>query len=97
MKGRDKARVARWAFRGGPTVVRSRYAVVDFFPRAGTDVVDEDATGVGVNAESERIAQAESPDGAVLAGGRREERVVRRDGAVAVVAQHFAEAVVERL
>src|SRR5687768_14781180 len=50
-----------------------------------------------MHAEGERIAQAEGPDGAVVAGGGVVKRIIRGDGAVPVDPQHLAEAVGERL
>src|SRR6185369_2696319 len=61
-------RVAGDAFRSGPTVVRSRNAVVDLFPGVFADVIDEDSSGAWLHGERERVAQPESPDRLVHAG-----------------------------
>ncbi len=61
------------------------------------DVVDEDPPAAGLHGKRERVAQADGPDGPVHAGGRVEERIVRRDCAVRVDPQHLAQQVVQRL
>ena len=53
--------------------------------------------GAGLEGEGEGVAQAEGPDGAVVAGGLVEERVVGGDRAVRVDAQDLAEEVGQRL
>ena len=84
-------------FAGGPGIVRPCDPVVDFFPSVLSDIVNEHPANARLNREGERIAQAQRPDGAVGARSRVVERIIRRDRAVRVDAQDFAEPVVERL
>ena len=72
-----------------PAVVRAGPAEVDLLPDPEADVVDEHQPAARLKREGERIAQAQRPDGAVLARGRREKRIVRRDRAVGIKAQDF--------
>ena len=80
-----------------PAVVGASDAVVDLLPGVLADVIDEDAARSRLNPEGERIAQAQRPDGSVVAGGRGIEGVVRWNGAVRVNAKHFAEQITECL
>src|SRR5688500_3351566 len=68
-------------FPDGPTVVLATLAglrlVVDLFPRALSDVADEEVARGAVEAEPPRIAQTIRPD--LLARRRSEVGVVRRD------------------
>src|SRR5262245_65121885 len=75
----------------GPAVVGSGDPVVDLFPRRLADVVDEKAPSARLERESERVPQPKGPDGAVDAGGRREERIVRRDRSIRVDPEHLPE------
>src|SRR5436190_420703 len=54
-------------------------------------VVDEDPAGLRLDGEGERVAQAEGPDGSVLAARGLEEGIVGGDGAVGIEPKHLAE------
>src|SRR5262249_54841028 len=82
--------VARRPLRLRPAVVGAGDALVDLLPARLAHVVDEDAARAGLHREGERVAQAQRPDGTVLARGPGEERVVLGEGAVGVDAEELA-------
>src|SRR6185437_3931426 len=88
-----EARVGRTAgtFADGPTIIRTRDTVVDLFPGALTDIVDEHTTRAGLECERKRIAQTERPDRTIVSSRLIEKRVVSRNSAGRCDAQHFAE------
>ena len=90
-------RICGRAFRGRPAVIGSGSSLVDLFPRALADVVDEHRRPGGVECERERIAQPQRPDRPVDAGRGAEERVVGGNAAVLVHSQDLAETVAEGL
>src|ERR1700686_4886931 len=84
------------AFTIAPALIRSGDAVVNFFPRTLTYVVDEQTTRARLKRESERIAQAQRPN--FLASSRSvEEWIVGRDRAVRIDAQNLSQEIGERL
>ena len=85
------------AFGLRPAEVRARDRVVDLFPGVLADVVDVDAAVRAVDREVERVAQSACPDRLVDAGGLAEERIVGRNRAIGVDAQHLAERRRQRL
>ena len=90
MDRRTIARVVRRSLGRRPAIVGAGEALVDLLPGVLAHVVDEDPPRARLHGERERIAQAECPDGAVLAPGRGEEGVIRGDGAVAVDPEQLA-------
>src|SRR5882724_169029 len=57
-------------FCGRPAIVRSGNTVINFLPRACTNVVDKQASGSRLKREREWIAQTDRPNRAVRAGSR---------------------------
>src|SRR5688500_20278023 len=64
------------AFARGQTVVGSRNAVVDLFPRILSNIINEHSAGGALKRKRERVTQAKCPDRAVVAGRIVEERIV---------------------
>jgi hypothetical protein len=71
--------------------------VVDLLPCNLADIIDEHPAGPWLKGKGEGIAQAERPDRAVVAGRREVERVVGRDAAIGIDAQHLAQKIGKRL
>src|SRR5205814_335717 len=78
-------------FRQRPSVVCPGLSAIDFFPSPLANVIDEDDSRAGLHLEGEWIAQAKCPDRPAQTSGRTVERIVGRNGAVAVEAEHLAE------
>src|SRR6185436_11121567 len=81
----------------GPAVVGAGDAVVNLFPGALADVVDEHPAGPRLKIEGEGVAKAKSPYSSVHASSGVVERVIERDGAVRVEAEDLAQQVVQGL
>src|SRR5207302_6173735 len=86
-----KCWIAGRTFGGGPTVVRTGNAVVDFFPGGLANIIDEEAGRAWLKSEGEWIAEAKRPDGAIVPSGGIVKWIVGRDGAVGIDAQNLPE------
>src|SRR5262249_26567795 len=79
--GEPRVRWITESFADGPTIIRPGDAVVDLFPGTQTDVVDEHATGAGLESEGKRIPQTHRPDRTIVSSRLIEERVISRNNA----------------
>src|SRR5205823_7409127 len=89
--------IARRTFGCRPAVVRTGNAVVDFFPGRLTNIIDEQAGRAWLKSEGKRVAEAKRPDRSIASSGAIVERVVSRDGAVGIDAQHLSEQIGQSL
>src|SRR5262249_26277300 len=85
-----------------PAIVRSGNTVINFLPRALTNVVDKHASGSRLKCEREWIAQTDRPNRAVRSGSRagysrKRSGIIRRDGAVGIDAENFSQTIAQRL
>src|ERR1700704_1575671 len=84
------------SFANAPAIVRSGDPVVDFFPGALPNIIDEHAARAGLERKSKGIPQSHRPDRLVGAGGRTRKSlkgrwIIRRNGTIRVNAQDLAQ------
>ena len=85
------------AFAGGPAIVRTCYPVIDFFPGALSDIVNEHAASARLKAKGIWIAQTKGPYRSISARGCIKKRIVRWNTAIGVIAKDFTKAIAECL
>jgi hypothetical protein len=84
-----EAGVAAGTFSGGPPVVGTCLADVDFLPGALADVVDVQVSGARLKSEGEGVAKSQRLDCTVAASSATEKWVAGRNAAVFVDAQYL--------
>src|SRR5204863_1101990 len=100
--GIGHARNGARTFADAPTIVRTSNTVVNLFPGILAHVIDVHSAAAGLKTKGVGIAQANRPNRLVEARGRagdvrKRRRIVCRDGAIRIDAQHFPQPVSERL
>src|SRR5688572_20174741 len=86
-----KSRIATRSLASWPAIVSARHSIVDLFPRALADIIDEHAASPRLDGEGVRIAQSERPNRTVHSTSRVEEWIVGRNRSVPIDAQHFSQ------
>src|SRR5690606_28334445 len=74
----------------GPAVVRAGLALVDLLESLPADIVHVEAPGATLEREREGVSEAQSPDRAILSSRLLDERIVRRNRAIARDAEELS-------